>query len=106
MKKGSNIMPVNVIRPPASPAPPDVFINRACISGCTGVLRWIKSDTLPDADETVLIYMPKADDPVGVGFTDGKRWFDYNGALLFWKQEVTHWMPFPEPPRAEPDSAL
>lgn len=60
---------------------------------------WVQADVLPDADKTVLCYMPDADDPISPGFTDGETWFDYNGGPLHGKDAVTHWMPLPDPPK-------
>ena len=51
-------------------------------------------DELPDADQTVLIYAAGADEPVWMGFYDSEVWRDAEGM----RAEVTHWLPFPEPP--------
>ena len=53
---------------------------------------------MPDADSTVLIYAPKDNDPVWLGYFDGQDWRGIHGGLLAHK--VTHWMEMPEPPNA------
>jgi hypothetical protein len=63
-------------------------------------MKWIDvNKQMPDADETVLLYMPEADgDPVWPGY------FEYYGDWQWLLADgmpagnVTHWMPFPEPP--------
>ena len=52
------------------------------------------ADALPDSDLTVMIHHPEEDEPVWVGYHDGKRWRTAEGARV----AVTHWMPMPEPP--------
>lgn len=38
-------------------------------------LAWLEpSEQLPDADETVLLHMPEADEPVWPGYLDGDVW--------------------------------
>lgn len=58
---------------------------------------WILVDYLPESDQTVLICKPDSDNPVDVGFHDGEKWFDYNGAPLSGRDAVNYWMPLPEP---------
>lgn len=65
--------------------------------------EWIDVETqLPDAEETVLIYMPNAEvEPVWPGY------FDYYGDRCWCVADgmpagrVTHWKPFPLPPEGE-----
>lgn len=63
-------------------------------------MKWIDAEKqLPDAEETVLLYMPNAEsEPVWPGY------FEFYGEAS-WRladgmpaDTVTHWMPFPEPP--------
>jgi hypothetical protein len=51
---------------------------------------------LPDADETVLTYAPDSLETVWPGYYNGESWVDLNDILM--QLDVTHWMPFPEPP--------
>jgi hypothetical protein len=37
-------------------------------------LVWYSADAPPDADQTVLVYAPKSDEPVWLGYYDGERW--------------------------------
>lgn len=62
------------------------------------LLRWIPvEESLPDADQTVLTYLPTdSDEPVWPGYWDGERWFSTEGFVIV----VTHWTEFPEPPEA------
>ena len=62
-------------------------------------MTWTPSTTPPDADTTVLIHCPDADEPVWLGWFDGENWYavDSSGPL-----KVTHWAPMPEPPAAKP----
>jgi hypothetical protein len=36
------------------------------------------TDEMPDADQTVLVHCPDADEPVWLGFHDGECWRDAN----------------------------
>ena len=62
-------------------------------------MEWIDADkSLPDAEETVLLYMPDAEsEPVWPGYFDG-----WNGDWLLADGmpagRVTHWMHFPGAP--------
>ena len=61
---------------------------------------WVDAtEILPDADTTVLVYMPESDNPVDVGFYDGEFWFDYLGAALTGRNVVSHWMQLPDGPK-------
>lgn len=54
----------------------------------------------PDAEQTVMIYVPTSDEPVWFGWFDGASlWYDVSGAVIGGKASVTHWAPMPEGPR-------
>lgn len=58
---------------------------------------WISVEIgIPDADQSVLVYAPDADEPVWLGFFDGEVWRDVNSDE--YRCPVTHWMSIPEPP--------
>lgn len=40
----------------------------------TETITWHPASELPDADETVLLHMPEADEPVWPGYWDGEQW--------------------------------
>ena len=43
-------------------------------------LEWHSvTDSLPDADTTVLVFAPAADDPIWLGYFDGTSWFADTG---------------------------
>jgi hypothetical protein len=49
---------------------------------------------MPDAEVTVLIHTPDADEPVWFGWYDGvSLWFDVQGAMIGRKNSVAHWAP-------------
>lgn len=64
-------------------------------------MNWIDAnEEMPEAEETVLIYMPEADsEPIWPGY------FDYYGDHCWLLADgmpaprVTHWMHFPFPPK-------
>lgn len=62
--------------------------------------QWIDvNKRLPDAEETVLLYMPGAfGEPVWPGYFTACNVFRWMLADGMPAPEVTHWMPFPEPP--------
>lgn len=67
------------------------------------VMVWIDvNDALPDAETTVLLYMPGAEsEPVWPGyfdFFDEAQWLLADGMPA---GTVTHWMHFPEPPKGQ-----
>lgn len=37
-------------------------------------ITWFNAKHIPDADTTVLLYAPNADEPVWPGYWDGDRW--------------------------------
>lgn len=63
---------------------------------------WIRTkDELPDEDITVMLYVPAASEPVWPGYLsreyDIERWHWVEGRAI--PYQVTHWKPFPEPPK-------
>ena len=64
--------------------------------------RWTScADDLPDDELTVMIFDPKEDEPVWLGYLDGKTWRTVEGVRV----SVTHWMPMPEPPKQKGGAA-
>lgn len=62
-------------------------------------MNWIPvSEHLPDDDTIVLVHVPGASEPVWIGFyvSEYDDWVWAEGATIV--EEVTHWMPLPEPP--------
>ena len=58
--------------------------------------EWIScKDEMPDAETTVLINCPNADEPVWLGYHDCETWRSIDGE----KVHVTHWMPLPVAPQ-------
>ena len=57
--------------------------------------RWVSvEERLPEEDGFYLVYGPFI-------YRDTK-WYDRrNFSQYFWKHDVTHWMPLPEPPEVE-----
>lgn len=52
-------------------------------------IQWISvTEQLPDADTTVLVHAPGADDPVWLGFYDGVFWFAVTGAAYGDQDEI------------------
>jgi hypothetical protein len=67
------------------------------------VIQWhAVTEQLPDADTTVLVCAPEADDPVWLGFYDGFFWFlvtlDGYGDPDQIAAEVIAWAPVPRGP--------
>jgi hypothetical protein len=44
-----------------------------------------------------MTFEPESVEPIWPGYHDGEKWMDISGGSL---RNVTHWMPFPEPPEA------
>ena len=62
-------------------------------------IHWNKpADGMPDAEETVLIFSPSADEPVWLGYHDGTKWRLVDGFPLA-DNEVTFWAPMPGGPK-------
>lgn len=62
-------------------------------------IHWNKpAACMPDADETVMIFLPKDDEPVWFGFFDGNKWHLADGFPLA-DNEVTYWTPMPRGPQ-------
>lgn len=60
-------------------------------------VRWVSTiEAMPDSDTTVLIHVPRGDDPVWMGFHDGEQW-RYVDAMPVGKR-VRYWAHLPEPP--------
>jgi hypothetical protein len=53
------------------------------------------ADHLSDADTTVMIFDPTANDSVWLGYFDGGTWRNSDG----WPASPTHWMDIPEGPK-------
>ena len=75
-------------------------------------MKWISvNDRLPEAGQFVLIWKPGYIQPQRAKFQEGKetypedggfRWFGDNGHVFLGPYEnVTHWMPLPEPPKEQ-----
>ena len=62
----------------------------------TETIEWVPvAERLPDADETVLIFAPTANNPVMEGCFDGAYWCDTIGSTGL---RVTHWCAMPKGP--------
>lgn len=59
-------------------------------------------DRMPDAETTVLVFAPAADDPVWLGYYDGEDWYCVDGAMYGNEEElparVTAWAEMPGGP--------
>lgn len=66
-------------------------------------MEWISVLNPPKEKEVVLVFCPKGNlgEPFQcVAFRIANRWYDSNFQNLFdTPQEVSHWMPLPEPPK-------
>lgn len=67
-------------------------------------IKWIAvTDQLPDADTTVIVFAPDADDPIWLGFYDGVYWFSVDGPTYGDDEEiaapVTAWAMLPVGPK-------
>jgi hypothetical protein len=60
------------------------------------------TDSLPDADTTVIVYAKEADEPVALGYFDGSSWFEYSGMEYGNEDEIaasiTAWAVLPKGP--------
>jgi 8-oxo-dGTP diphosphatase len=57
--------------------------------------HWTACETsLPDSDQTVLVFLPDSNEPVWLGYHDGEQWWSIDQFLI----KVSHWMEMPEPP--------
>ena len=66
-------------------------------------IYWVSvKDVLPDAETTVLVYAPGADEPIWLGYYDHDSWFADTGAEYGNEDEiaaeVTAWAPMPKGP--------
>lgn len=66
------------------------------MSAATSIQWFDASRVLPDADLTVLVHCPAADEPVWLGYYDGDTWRDVTGLAV--EHPVKHWADLPEPP--------
>lgn len=61
---------------------------------------WISvNDKMPDDETVVLVFAPEdKSEPVWLGYfvSELNVWSDPTGAYI--DEEITHWMPLPEPP--------
>ena len=62
-------------------------------------MNWIPCSTLPDAEETVLVFCPEGSDPVWLGFFDGEDWREVSGEIL--NPTPTHWATMPDGPKGD-----
>jgi len=74
-------------------------------------VKWISvKDKMPDAGKDVLVYINGDDPEIDVSYhtfevLHKENIWHYGNQLMFetsWFQEVTHWMPLPEPPKDTP----
>jgi hypothetical protein len=78
---------------------------------CKGILNnWISvKDRLPEEDIAVLVYGQVLNDPpdvIGVrrrynGDQEWKYTWESEDGFIYREDDVTHWMPLPEPPKEE-----
>ena len=62
----------------------------------SATMEWIDAgEEMPDSDTDVIV--ATEDGHIEGGFHDGKDWRWVNASLI--EIDVTHWMPFPEPPQ-------
>jgi hypothetical protein len=61
--------------------------------------EWRSAAKKPDADTTVLVFAPKADDPVQSGYWDGEVWRDVLG--MPYAAHVEMWAELPYPVEAK-----
>jgi hypothetical protein len=60
----------------------------------TETITWHPVSEPPDADTTVLVFIPAANDPVWLGLLDGDTWREVNSAPI----SPTHWAEIPRGP--------
>lgn len=61
--------------------------------------EWIPlDDCKPDDDESVMTFSPDSCDPVCPGFLDAGIWRQLDGLPM--QMTITHWMPYPLPPKS------
>jgi len=67
------------------------------LSDTRPVKSWFSVEiSMPDADRTVMVYSPRANEPVWLGYWDGECWREVSADA--YDTEVTHWMDLPNPP--------
>ncbi len=57
------------------------------------------TDSLPDADTTVIVYAPGADEPVWLGYYEYDEWFAIGGEKYELPQTVKAWASMPLGPQ-------
>jgi hypothetical protein len=66
------------------------------------IISWRAAADLPDADTTVLVCAPGADEPVWLGYHDGETWVSVTGAMYSTEDEISAsvqaWAPMPRGP--------
>lgn len=72
------------------------------------MIEWQPAAKKPDADVTVLIFSPKACDPVQTGYWDGEVWRDVIGVPYCTHVEMWADLPYPVEKSAtrDPQSAI
>lgn len=58
-------------------------------------LEWIPATKKPDSDITMLVYSPKAAEPVWLGYWDGEVWRDVDGTPYATHVEAYAEVPYP-----------
>ena len=58
-------------------------------------ITWRPVSEPPDADLSVLIHSAEWDEPIWIGWFDGKRWYDASARVC----QPTHWADLPEGPK-------
>ena len=59
-------------------------------------MTWTPADKPPEADVTVLVFIPDPLRGTRLGYHDGKTWRDDKGVDI--EEVISHWQPIPEPP--------
>ena len=57
--------------------------------------QWQPATRKPDADSTVLVFSPKADEPCWLGYWDGEVWRDVLGTPYATRVEMWAELPYP-----------
>lgn len=61
--------------------------------------EWHPAIKLPDSDTTVLVFSPKADEPVWLGYHDGEAWRTAEGERYATPVDAWAEIPYPEEKR-------
>ena len=99
---------IEILRKPIFPHelvdPTEAVADYLLDSGVT-VQEWISvKDRLPITNVGVLVYTPRLKNIFEVFYKLDGKWeiFSYRGGEIL-NDEVTHWMPLPEPPKEDDD---